>query len=407
MKRQALRCLCMALFVVTALPSRAETSLQPYQMVRSLQLLQDRLAAGDHAALPMQKKLLTLIDSRLQAATSMDFKNPHNVRATLIYAMSGGNPATVENVLTPVPLSPEQAAVVEGVLHYLHGRRSRALASLEKVEPLSLQSDVGAFVALIKASVIGSENMEEALALLDQARLLGTGTLVDEAALRRSIQLVAALGDQDRFLHLSGHYIRRFLQSPYASQFAQAFTDGVIELQASIDPNKLDDIIAGMTPDEQQHIYLELARRAAIRGMGKFSAFAAAKAKIGSEGESRELDPRAALYSSLASVASDNIDETLKRLNSIDRSGLSQGDRRLLEAAITIAEETLRPPVIAADVPLAHDNKPEAEPAVVPEEPDRGVTAAVSGGEPATATLVSDVRDKLKAVDQLLEGAAE
>ncbi|RWD46541.1 MAG: chemotaxis protein MotC, partial [Mesorhizobium sp.] len=30
----------------------AQDGLQPYQLVRSLQLIQDRIAGGDHAALP-------------------------------------------------------------------------------------------------------------------------------------------------------------------------------------------------------------------------------------------------------------------------------------------------------------------------------------------------------------------
>ena len=38
--------------------------LQPFQMVRSLELVQDRIAGGDHAALPMQRKLLEMIDAR-------------------------------------------------------------------------------------------------------------------------------------------------------------------------------------------------------------------------------------------------------------------------------------------------------------------------------------------------------
>ena len=43
---------------------RRDRSSQPYQMVRSLQLVQDRIAGGDHAALPMQRKLLEMIDAR-------------------------------------------------------------------------------------------------------------------------------------------------------------------------------------------------------------------------------------------------------------------------------------------------------------------------------------------------------
>jgi len=70
----------------------AEDALQPYQLVRSLQLVQDRIAAGDHAALPMQAKLLEMADTRLRAADAEDFKDPKNFRALLVYGMSGGKP---------------------------------------------------------------------------------------------------------------------------------------------------------------------------------------------------------------------------------------------------------------------------------------------------------------------------
>ena len=70
--------------------------MQPYQLVRSLQLVQDRIASGDHAALPMQGKLLEMIDPRLRRPTPQDFKDAKNFRALLVYGMSGGNPLTVE-----------------------------------------------------------------------------------------------------------------------------------------------------------------------------------------------------------------------------------------------------------------------------------------------------------------------
>ena len=59
---------------------RRAAALEPYQMVRSLQLVQDRIAVGDHAALPMQRKLLEMIDERLRSASSHDFVDQRNFR---------------------------------------------------------------------------------------------------------------------------------------------------------------------------------------------------------------------------------------------------------------------------------------------------------------------------------------
>lgn len=57
-------------------PALAQDPLQPYQMVRSLQLVQDRLASGDHAALPMQNKLLEMADARFVRRNPTISRNP-------------------------------------------------------------------------------------------------------------------------------------------------------------------------------------------------------------------------------------------------------------------------------------------------------------------------------------------
>ncbi len=55
---------------VTRLPG-----LEPYQIVRSLELVQDRLAGGDHASQPMQRKLLEMIDQRFATKEGSRFEN--------------------------------------------------------------------------------------------------------------------------------------------------------------------------------------------------------------------------------------------------------------------------------------------------------------------------------------------
>ena len=105
------RTLALPILAAVALGSTAARadftngSLQPYQMVRSLQLVQDRIAGGDHAALPMQKKLLELTDARFRAASDKAFADRRNAHALMVYAMSGGNPATVADSLARPPMN--------------------------------------------------------------------------------------------------------------------------------------------------------------------------------------------------------------------------------------------------------------------------------------------------------------
>jgi chemotaxis protein MotC len=78
--------------------ARAEdmNGVEPYKLLRSLQFVQDSVVLGDHSAAEMQRFMLETIDQRLREADSAIFEEPRNVDATLIYAMSGGNPATLE-----------------------------------------------------------------------------------------------------------------------------------------------------------------------------------------------------------------------------------------------------------------------------------------------------------------------
>src|SRR5690606_40969681 len=118
---------------------------------------------------------------------------------------------------------------------------------------------LAAFVALVKGSLAAKEHPAQALRLLDEARLLSPGTLVEEAALRRSVGIAAETGDAARFALASTQYAARFLHSPYASQFADSFVSGVIALNLSISLEKVADITAMMDAEREKVIYLRIA----------------------------------------------------------------------------------------------------------------------------------------------------
>ena len=73
--------------------------LAPYKMLRSLQFVQDSVVSGDHSAGEMQRFMLGTIDERLRTIDPSTFDDDRNVDAALIYAMSGGNPQTLEYLI--------------------------------------------------------------------------------------------------------------------------------------------------------------------------------------------------------------------------------------------------------------------------------------------------------------------
>lgn len=359
----------------------AQEALQPYQLVRSLQLVQDRIATGDHAALPMQAKLLEMADARLRTADAEDYKDPKNFRALLVYGMSGGNPVTVEAAASRATTDPQNLAIAKGVIDYLTGRPGEAIEALTPIDPMALPPDLGAFLALVKGSLLAGDQPAAALGLLDEARLLSPGTLVEEAALRRSVGIAATQGDAARFALASTQYVERYLYSPYASQFADSFVSGVIALHMSISQDKLADITSMMDSEREKVIYLRIARRAAIDGLNDLSAFASVRAEQGRNGNTNQDDPRALLYASLSTVTSGTIEDVRAKLGRIDRSRLSDGDRALLDAAQAIAGEVVAPPAALPEekpAPVAVGQPPVPETAT-PQGADVGGLPPVEG----------------------------
>lgn len=378
--------------------------LQPYQMVRSLELVQDRIAGGDHAALPMQKKLLELIDGRFRGASAAEFSERRNFDALMIYAMSGGNPTTVEVSLAGLALDEADRAAADGLLGYLAGDVAGARAAMASVEPSAHTQEVAAFLALVKGSVVAGEDARAGIALLDRARLLAPGSLVEEAALRRTLALAVMATDPERFLRASEQYSRRFLRSPYAAQFAETFVSGILTLKDSLDLAQVEQAIAWMTPEQAKTVYLRLARRAAIDGDARLLAFASQRVVEDGQGAPEGLDPRSELYSSISSVTSETVDEVLTRLIELDASKLSASDRALLDAARAIATEVVAPAradlpaALPADAAIAGDAP--AEPARTAET-DAPTGPADAAGQPDP--LVLSARARLEEIDKMLE----
>lgn len=398
---------CLALAFSCATATASGSGLQPYQMSRSLQLVQDRIADGDHAAMPMQTRLIEMIDERLRHASSDMFEDERNFDALLIYGMSGGNPATFEAVLSRLELDEEREYLANGVKHYSAGNMAAARDAFAELELDKWSPAVAGFAALVKGSVIVSNEPELAVRYFDQARLLAPGTLVEEAALRRAIAVHASSQDSDRFMLAASQYARRFLRSPYASQYAQDLVSGISAMFDHIDRSKIEDTLAWMTNEQAQTIYLRLARQAAIDGHDSMLEFASAKARQISGTESGGNDVRSLLYSSIASVTSDTVDSVVYQLRQIDRGRLSAGDRELLEAAEAIAAEVIARPWDESPgvgpSPDA-DDPGEFDPIVaMPTDADAVDMADQTPAELRTDGLITSARDKLDAIDRMLK----
>jgi chemotaxis protein MotC len=341
---------CMALMLGAAVvpASRAAPEspdrLPPYKMVRALQTVQDSVIAGNLDEVDMQRFLLDEIDKRLRSADPSVFDDTRNVDAALIYAMSGGNPATLDILADRDVAGNFDNRVTSILRRYLNGRGGTTLRQLKEVVPEYRNTEIGPYLELIGANALMEKDEVTALKYFDWARLESPGTIVEEAALRRALSATSRKGDTAKALPYARRYARRFMSSPYASQFADIFVGLALDHQDVLPPAEIKEVLSLVERRRQREIYLRLARRAAIFGDRKLADFASHEARRLSEpGETSQL-ALAELYSNLIKIPTSGVEDVLGQLNSIPDKDLSPKDRFLRDAAQIVAEEVTGPP---------------------------------------------------------------
>jgi len=316
----------------------------PYKMVRALQNVQDSVISGNLDDMDMQRFLLDELDKRLLSADPSVFDDPRNVDAALIYAMSGGNPATLD-LLAERDVSGNFDIRVTSVLRrYLNGKGAAVLRQLKEIVPEYRYSAIGPYIELIGANALMETDEATSLKYFDWARLSAPGTIVEEAALRRALVMTSRKGDTARALPYARRYARRFMASPYASQFADIFVGLAMDHPDALPPSEISEVLSLVERRRQREIYLRLARRAAIFANKQLADFAAdAARKLSVPGDDSQM-ALADLYSSLVNIPGDNIGEVLDKLDSLADKDLSPKDRFLRDAAQVVAEDVMAPP---------------------------------------------------------------
>lgn len=319
-------------------------AVQPYQLIRSLQFVQDSVVRGDHSAMEMQRFLLGVIDDRLRKADQRVFDDPRNVDAALMYAMSGGNPATLDLLALQDRFGNFDNEITTVLRAYLDGRAARTKTSLEEILRIYHNSDIAPYLSLVAANVKAGMNDSGALEMFDWARLGAPGTIIEESALRRSLAIATKSEQLDKAIHYAILYARRFVNSPYAGQFADQLVQLTVEHFQSVGENNLTSVLAFMDRPRQREVYLRIARKAAIFGERELALLAADRAKSLSGADDLAPAALAGLYSGLANISSNEVNEIDAALADLENAAFSPRDAALRQAARLIANEIVREP---------------------------------------------------------------
>ena len=377
MRRLAAALIAVAL-AAGAAPARADDP-QPYETVRALEALQDRIAGGDSASQAAHARAVLRAARAFVKVKAESWADKRNARALVLYLFSGGDSKTVADAVPIGVVAPSVADLYAGALAYGVGDDATAREKLMGVDAKTLQGGLGGHLALIQATLVAGSDKAKAVGLLDLARLLAPGTLVEEAALRKEMSLIGATGDLDKFALLTRRYLGAFPRSSYAQNFRELVARAATEIGADDAPGadrRLARLMTGLETAERRRLYLAIAHAAALAGRMTMATYAGTEArKLSRPGDEDAM--RAAIYYGAAAIVGDKYDEVQRELAAAPTDKLDAADRALRASALAVAE-IIRQPLQA----------------------DR-----VASAQAATAEIVSDAERSLAASDGALKAA--
>lgn len=335
----------------------APPSSEPYELVRSLQAVQDGIANGDTAAHGSHLALIRQIGEKLLAADAGVWSNPQNSQAVIIYLLSGGAPQVVRKL--PRDKLNVDKRLFDGALAYVEGRQDEARELLKDIKPRTIPSGLGGQVALVQGALFARSEASLAIERLDDARLLLPGTLVEEAALRREILLVGQAEDFDKFEFLTLAYIRHYRNSVYAGDFWQRFSSGLTQSSLALDDRRFARVAALLEQIDRASrlkLYLVIARAALVRGRLAVTRLASERALTLSADATADRE-RAHLFRGASRALTDEYDGGFAELKALDRSKLPERDVLLLNATVQLALD-VRKPIAGLSAGAATDKPP-------------------------------------------------
>jgi chemotaxis protein MotC len=334
--------------VIAERPPVMITERQPHHAVRMLGALQERIAHGDEAAVPLQQAVVLEITQELKSYPPEVWTSVRNRQALIKFALSGGDPTLLQLVLSRKLFAEGEVVIAQAALAYALGNRSVTLRLLDKVDVYDLPPSLAGHLALVKAIVVANTDLARVVRLCDDARLLSPGTLVEETALRLAIEATITQGDQAKFEAIALRYFRRFPRSPFLSAVirpvARAIAEGgyserpegarwVHAIVQYLDPNKLVVFYTAVAEASLQSSRLATTIHAA-RMAQKY-------ARKGSTEESWAL-----AYEGSALVIGADRKQGLARLAAAQSIGGNTAVRELIDAARSVATLIEQPPPI-------------------------------------------------------------
>lgn len=209
--------------------------------LQALLKAQTALAYGKDGAEERYKQAQGAISGKIKTFSRRTLSN-QEVELLAVYLFSGGEPSLVENILHSLEKDPPNKALLEGAIAYVSRDLKLAGSKLQNLDLARLQPPVLSRVLLVQSQTTSSLDAVEKARLLEQAVGLSPGTLVEEASIRRLVQLWADVANARQLMRWSRQYLRRFPKSYYMDDFVKSFSAGILKTARRGDAPPKDDI---------------------------------------------------------------------------------------------------------------------------------------------------------------------
>jgi chemotaxis protein MotC len=366
--------LALAAFAVVAPAAAFADSAKVSDLVDDLRRIQLKIAQGDKAAYLGQLNQLKTIGAAIAAASPESWKDKREADSLVLYILSGGPLADVTPLIKGDKLAESERSLARGALAYVTNHEADAVALLKETNLTALDARLAGEVAFARSVLETKRDAKAAVELLDWSRLLAPGGLVEEAALRREIALLAEAKDVSRVAMLTRQYVTRFAASLYAADFLRDLAGAIARLglaDETANYKLLSNAVAALPPDGRREFLLSLARSGLVSARFAAAAAAATEALESSKADSPEA-MRARLYLAASRLFSEAYDAAIADLRALGASKLDRADAGLLAAARRAAAELRMAPdagvVTAQGAPGEGDKDKPSGPALTIEQ---------------------------------------
>ena len=399
MRRRLLPTILAASLLTT--PVQAADPIKVDSLLLSLLQVQDRIARGDAAALPLQKHLMTLLDAGIAESGAVADMTPAEFRALIIFGIIGSSTDSVVEALREVEEPKDKLRLSRAVIDYRERKRNQATKRFARIKTSSLDRRLVPFVAFAKGNLFSRTAPRRAIQQYDLVRLEAPGTLLEEASLRRLMALHASYGNGEACTRMAKQYARRFINSPYRKQYLTMLRGGVVSMRRTIPLEDVGELAQLMPPAYGISLHMHLVRGSLESGHMKLAQYSLAQ--IGALSAKKKDAPinqtQLKLFGLLANMTSADPNEMLKELDAIDRSRLAAVDIKLLERAQGILGYIVAPidEMKTNSTGSVRTNGPGAQPAM---QKNGDVDGEVSPGP--TSSVKDEVEKNQKEIDQFI-----